>query len=363
VYKNLATGYQNTPKCVIMEQAVRTFDNVTFDLHEQALNCQVLIAMDCSPAEKFAIYATELDREANTKKITVLTGGQQIVMLPPQQQDVMQIEVDGKVHELTADKPVTFNKANDIVRIYLRKTKSDAVNPIAVLENPDDELQVLFDGKNVKVMLGNGEYKGKTCGICGNNDDETDDEFEGPGQCIFERAEDFIQAYQMAGDHCQKAPRPALGKVRCPKRDNRRQADERKQIRHEVTKQIRTNPTGATVVEHQTIEVPAKAMSRQNSIESNESRMQSRSPCQKLRTEYVIEADQVCFTTKPLNVCQSGCRALSQRQAVVEFHCLPKNSPFTKQLQQEADHAILKQLANKRVDFRRTLAVAERCSA
>lgn len=369
VYMNLLTGYEHTPKCVLMEQAVRTFDNVTFELPET--KCQILVAMDCSPEERFAVYATELDHEAHTKKITILTGGQKITMMPPQQQDLMQIEVDGQVHELTADKPITFNKANDLVRIYLRKTKSDAVNPIAVIENPDDDLKVLFDGKNVKVMIGN-MHKGKTCGVCGNNDDETDHEFEGPGKCIFEKSEDFVAAYSMAGEHCETKPR-AQGKVRCPKRDTRRQHDEQKEIRIKQTTQVRTNELGQTTVVDHSVEIPAgrrtgaQAQQQRHSQTrfSGESaeRLQQRNPCQKLRTEYVVEGDMVCFTTKPMIACQSGCKAAGQNEKIVDFHCLPKASPFTQQLQQEADHAILKQLANKRVDFRRTLHVPVRCEA
>jgi hypothetical protein len=365
VYMNLLTGYEHTPKCVVMEHAVRTFDNVTFPLKDT--KCQVLVAMDCSAEEKFAVYATELEHEDHTKKLTILTAGQQIVMMPPQQQDLMQIEVDGRVHELTADSPITFNKANDQVRIYLRKTKSDAVNPIAVLENKDEGLEILFDGKNIKVLIDN-KLKGKTCGICGNNDDESENEFEGPGECIFEDAEDFVNSYSMAGEHCEVKPR-AQGKVRCPKRDQRRQHDEQNQRRVRIDGQVRRNPTGTTKVVHQHVEIPQpnaqqqqQQQIRRDQIQSGE-RIQQRNACQKLRTEYVIEGDQVCFTTKPVNVCQSGCRAQATKETPIEFHCLPKASPFTKQLQNEADHTILKQLASKRIDFRRNMAIPTRCSA
>ena len=83
--------------------------------------------------------------------------------------------------------------------------------------------------------------------------------------------------------------------------------------------------------------------------------------CLCLRTEYVIEGDMACFTTKPLNACNAGCRPTSEQEQQVEFHCLPKASPFTKQLQAEADRAVLKQLANKRIDFRRSLRVPVQC--
>lgn len=80
-------------------------------------------------------------------------------------------------------------------------------------------------------------------------------------------------------------------------------------------------------------------------------------------TEYVVEGDMVCFTTKPVNACNQGCHATAEQEMNVEFHCLPKASPFTKQLQLEADRTILKQLANKRIDFRRVMMVPVRCVA
>jgi len=350
VYMNLLTNYENTPACVVMEQAVRTFDNVTFDLPET--NCQVLVSMDASPAEKFAVYATELDHQAKTKKITVLTAGMKIKLLPPQQQDVMQIEIDGRVTELTADKPISFGTANDAVRITLRKTKSDAVNPIAVIENPDDDLTVLYDGKNVKVLLIGSQYRGKTVGICGNNDNEEEDEFVGPAEAIFEKSEDFVNAYSMAGEHCEQVPQPT-GYVRYPRGDERKFA---KGITHHVQVQTRSDKTGQTTVRKDHVTVPRTQQQQQP-----DQLIQQRHPCQKMRTEYVVEGEMVCFTTKPLMVCQAGCRQAAAAEQEVSFHCLPKVSPFTKALQAEADKSILKQLANKRVDFRRSISVPNSC--
>ncbi|KAI1280670.1 Vitellogenin-5 [Halotydeus destructor] len=349
IYMNLWTNYENTPACVVMEQAVRTFDNVTFDLPET--NCQVLVAMDGSPQETFAVYATELDHASKTKKVTVLTAGMEIKLLPPQQQDLMQIEVDGRVTELTADKPISFGSANDALRITLRKTKSDAVNPIAVIENPDDDLTVIYDGKNVKVLLEGNQYRGKTVGICGNNDDEEEDEFEGPAEAIFEDSEDFVNAYSMAGEHCEAVPQ-AKGYVRYPRDDERKQANA---ITHETTKHTRRNPTGQTTVITKQTTVPVQAGGQQP--------MQQRKPCESMRTEYVMEGDMVCFTTKPMLVCQAGCHQVAAVEQEVSFHCLPKASPFTKALQAEADKSVLRQLANKRVDFKRPLNVASRCQA
>jgi len=351
VYMNLITGYQNTPSCVLMEKAVRTFDNVTYDLPET--NCQVLLAMDCSAQQKWAVYATELDDKADTKKVTVLTGGKEVKLMPPQQQDLMQIQVDGKIHELSFDKPVSFCSAKDCIRIFLRKTVSDAVNPIAVIENPDEKLTVLYDGKNAKVLLGNG-YAGKTCGLCGDNDDESDDEFVGPDLCIYDQAEDFVNSYTMAGEHCEETPQPK-GKVRCPKSQDNRQKDEQNHAHQQTIVQVRRNPIGKTTVVHQKTEIPAQSVNQQQQQQIN--------ACQGLRTEYLIRGDMACFTTRPVLTCGSSCVAQSSRQVTLDFHCLQKASPFTQQLMSEAQRSVLTKLANKRVDLRETVSVPLACLA
>jgi hypothetical protein len=212
----------------------------------------------------------------------------------------------------------------------------------------------LYDGKNIKVLIKDHPYRGKTCGICGNNDKEKNDEFEGPARCIFEEAKDFVAAYSMAGEHCEQVPRPE-GQVRCHAVDRRRK-DRRDQITHIRQVDIRANPTGQTRVVSEHIAVP-----HPRSNEARNQREQDR--CGKMRTEYVIEGDMVCFTTKPVNSCNAGCRATAEQEQQVEFHCLPKASPFTKQLQQEADRQVLKQLSNKRIDFRRVMRIPVRCLA
>ena len=325
-----------------MEQAVRTFDNVTYDLPKTP--CQVLVAMDCSPAEKFAVYASELNHQAKTKKITVLTAGHEIKLLPPQEKETIQVEVNGKMEELTQGKEqITLGSGRQATRIYLRK--NDKVNSIAVIESPKDSLTVLYDGKNVKVMVG-GEYQGKTCGICGNNDGESEKEFEGPSQCLYSEPEDFVRSYSMSGQHCAQVPQPQ-GKVRCPK-DSRPAVDERNQLRIRTSVHSRRNPTGESTIINRRLNSPA-AVNQQN-------------PCQLMRTEFVVREDKVCFTTRPVLSCGRGCRSQSVKQVELDFHCLPKSSPFTQQLMGDAQKMPLTQLTNKRVDFREAVTVPMSCS-
>jgi len=85
--------------------------------------------------------------------------------------------------------------------------------------------------------------------------------------------------------------------------------------------------------------------------------------CQHMRTQYVREDERVCFTTRPVLSCTTGCQPASVKQVNVSFHCLSVSSPFTTQLVKDSERTVLTQLAHKRVDFKRDISVPVSCSA
>jgi hypothetical protein len=394
VYANLLTGYENTDRCSIMEDFIRTFDNVTFKIPNNP--CQYLVAKDCSANERFSVFASQLDQESNTKAVTVFTAGSEIKLLPPQQQNVAQVVVDGHTHELTFRKPVTLQGNKNDIRIYLRKTPSEAVNPIIVVQSDINNLQVLYDGKNAKVLVGS-QYQGKTCGLCGDNNDESEEEFAGPDQCVYEDAQDFANSYALSGQHCAQTPFPQ-GQKRCPA--NRNQQSYSEQLSGVVSKKevrVIEGPNGRTtlvqqeVSQQQSQQQRAQQLQNQANIEELQrtqqqqfERQQARqdgqplSPgqqsalyastpqqqkiIQRMRTQYIQRDDMICFTTKPVLACVQG--VATQTQAVqLDFHCLPQTSPFTQQLIIESQKQVIKQLANKRVDLRQSVQVPVSCVA
>lgn len=365
VYANLLTGYENTDSCALMEDFVRTFDNVTYKLPDNP--CHYLVAKDCSPKERFAVFATQLDEESKTKKVTVLVAGSEIILTPPTQQDLLQVVVDGKPKELTFKNPITYNREKEDIRIYLRKTVSDAVNPIAVVEVDQDGVQILYDGKNAKVLV-DSRHKGKLCGLCGDNNDETEEEFQGPDECQYEDAEDFANSYALAGEHCEQIPKPR-GHFKCEKKDSSEESKERKKIpkdertdvRHKTRIYKNSGPSGTTtVVRKETVygsETASITDKRENDKRDNARKLVQ----QILRTQYIIKDGNACFTTRPVMTCITG-RPTSTKTITLDFHCLPAESPFTKQLMVESERKYLSQLANKRVDFREQVIVPIACA-
>jgi hypothetical protein len=82
---------------------------------------------------------------------------------------------------------------------------------------------------------------------------------------------------------------------------------------------------------------------------------------QRLRTQYMERDDMVCFTTRPVMTCVNNARPLRVKAQQLDFHCLPKTSPFTQQLIVEAEKQVIKQLVNKRVDLRQQVDVPLAC--
>lgn len=395
VYSNLWKGYESTESCALMEDFVRTFDNVTYKLPDNP--CQYLVAKDCSPKELFTVYASQLDEEAKTKTVTVYVTGHQIKLTPPTQHNLLQVVIDGRTHELTFKKPITLKGNKYDVRIYLRKTVSDAVNPIAVIEADYEDLTILYDGKNAKIMVGD-RYQGKTCGLCGDNNDESEYEFEGPNFCVYEYAEDFANSYALSGPHCESAPIPK-GEKRCPpKKESHSYSERTPLIREKQVKVVKVGPAGTTTLVRQEIsqhpsreqrqqilqnqaQIEELARKQQQQVEKQQARNdgqplsqfqedtlygaspQQQKIMQRMRTQYIQRDDMICFTTKPVMSCVEGYRAQSTRNIQLDFHCLPKQSPFTQQLIVESQKQVIKQLVNKRVDIRQEYAVPIACIA
>jgi hypothetical protein len=391
VYQNLLNGYDAKDTCNLMEDFVRTFDNVTYKL--PANPCQYLLAKDCSPKERFAVFASHLDKEAKTKTVVIYAAGSEIKLTPPQQHNMAQVIIDGKTHELSFKSPITVQGAKNDVRVYLRKTISDAVQPIVVLEFDNEDLEITYDGKNAKVQVGS-QYQGKTCGLCGDNNDETEEEFQGPNQCIYEDAKDFANSYALSGQHCASVPQPK-GNKRCPAKAQHQQ--DKQGITHQKTIKIVRGPGGVTklvtekIQNQQSQKQQQQQLERQSNIEELQRKQQEQSErqqarqqgkplsqfqqstlyganpqqqeiIQRMRTQHIERDDMICFTTKPVLSCVQG-RPQQVKQMQLDFHCLPKQSPFTQQLIAESATKVITQLANKRVDIRQTIQVPISCAA
>ena len=98
-----------------------------------------------------------------------------------------------------------------------------------------------------------------------------------------------------------------------------------------------------------------KTMTRTHQPQNNQ--------CHRMKTEFIIRDDKACFTTRPILSCGASCQPQETKEVEMDFHCLPRSSPFTQNLMNQAETQVLKQLVNKRVDFRDSLTVPLACVA
>lgn len=190
VLANPWTGYQSS-SCNLMQEYVRTFDNVTYKMPRS--QNQYLIAKDCSIQERFAVYTSQDGQYL--KVITVDVAGVQVKIPQPTQQKQVKVIVDGRQVEVTSRKPKTI-EGKSTVRISLQQ-QPQSQSPVVIVEALQEKVKVLCDGKRAKVIVG-GKYQGKTCGLCGDNNDETEAEFQGPNGQVYETEEEFVNSYDIS---------------------------------------------------------------------------------------------------------------------------------------------------------------------
>lgn len=379
VYKNLLTAYQNEDHCTMMEDYVRTFDNVTIEMPNSS--CQYLLTKDCSSSENFAIFARQLDIESKTKEVTLFLDSKEITLSPPSSKTACQIKIDGQASELQSSR--TLLMSNGKMRAYLRETSSSTTGPIVVLKHDKHDLTVLFDGKNVQVKVSQ-RYKGQTCGICGDNNQESDREFSGPDACIYEKDEDFINSYALTGTHCQQALQ-IKGPKSCPKEEENTKkymVPEYKSLekvierwnsekKYNDIRQMEQQSAQKEMTRNQQHSLERTVSQQQQAISNNRQyshypahHQQQQNHLQRMRTMAIRKEDKFCFSVQPVLSCVEGVsRPTQYRQQVLGFHCLPSQSISAQKLVEQSQYQVLEIFGAKQADFAATLQIPVSCYA
>ncbi|KAI7691531.1 hypothetical protein SSS_02235 [Sarcoptes scabiei] len=377
VYKNLFTGYQNDAHCTVMEDSVRTFDNVTVQLEQSP--CEYLLAKDCYSTERFAAFVRQLDEQSKTKEVTLFVDGKEVTLSPPTTGTRAEVRVDGQVFELVQSQAQVMSNGN--MRIYLRQTSSPNTPAIVVIEHGHHDVTVLYDGRNVQVKVGS-RYQGKLCGICGDNNQEADNEFTGPDNCVYEQERDFVNSYALTGPHCQQTPIVKGTKV-CPSTTTRngkysvpiyepfsRLMDKwSAETRTNNLRQIARQAAQEEAARQQQMNLE-RIMARQHKIvqqqeqEQEQQKQEQKMEHYRLRTMAVQQTDKICFSVQPVMSCIEGIsRPTRVQQQTLGFHCLPSQSISAKKLAEKSQYQVLEIFGKKQVDFMAPFQVPVSCQA
>ncbi|XP_015793699.1 vitellogenin-6-like [Tetranychus urticae] len=167
--------------CTLMKDSIRTFDNVTYRTWLD--ECEFIASMDCSQSQKFAVT---VKGQAGKRTVRVYTPLQNYYKLYDVKKDSASLTVynsfdqqQGPDYVLTPGKPairldmLPNTRYHEAHQIFMH----DGVVNVVL---PKENVRVAFDGHYLKITT-SPLFVGKTCGLCGNQDQEFYPEFLDPG--------------------------------------------------------------------------------------------------------------------------------------------------------------------------------------
>ncbi|XP_022258820.1 uncharacterized protein LOC111089876 [Limulus polyphemus] len=316
-------NYQSSRDCALMEDYIRTFDDVTYLLPDT--QCQYILFKDCSSSHRYTISYTQMDPSTKTKSLDMTVGSHWIHVSPPVVKQSRTVSINGTLHHLTIGQTLKLATYVSPVYIYLRFTASPSELPVLVIQVVKEGITVEHDGKNAKIKVPP-YFSGTHCGACGDNNGESYKEFLGPRKCLYLDSQDFVNSYAVGGQYCQQLP-PPTKPVICPSSSP-------------YVAQRGSDPG---------------IFPWPNPVTES---------CYLNKTVYHRRHGNICFTTEPVPFCRENCVASEFRvEEMRGFHCLPERSDSTLQLVTESDVGVVPQLRNKRVDYEEGVPRPSSCSS
>ncbi|XP_057886472.1 vitellogenin-1-like [Melospiza georgiana] len=176
--------------CEIGERDFKTFDRVS---HSYSFNksCNLVVVQDCKEYPKFIISTRKVDPQSFSREVHINTTSANITISPASNWSLLVAYNEQRV--LSQSGGSEYAKGN--VKIYKN-------GKTVTVEVPELGLQkVTFDGVNLKVTVASW-MRGKTCGVCGNNDREKENELLMPNHRLAHSCSAFIHSWVLLEETC-----------------------------------------------------------------------------------------------------------------------------------------------------------------
>ncbi|XP_014727674.1 PREDICTED: vitellogenin-1-like [Sturnus vulgaris] len=176
--------------CEIRERDFKTFDRVS---HSYSFNksCSLVVVQDCTEHPKFIISTRKVDSQSFSRVVHINTTSVNITICPASNSSLLVAYNEERV--LSHSGGSEYVKGN--VKIYKNgKTVSVEVAELGLKK-------VTFDGVNLKVTVASW-MRGKTCGVCGNNDREKENELLMPNHRLAHSCSAFIHSWVLLEETC-----------------------------------------------------------------------------------------------------------------------------------------------------------------
>lgn len=225
----------------------------------------------------------------------------------------------------------------------------DDLLQIYALPNGDVKIEVngdfyvIYDGERVKLTTTKSDqFRGEVRGLCGTFDGEQTTDFATPKNCILRDPLEFASTWAIID-----------GSSQGPAKERQARAHQSACIEVE---QVYANVVSPRDYRHE--------QQKQHQQQHHESRQHSSGSCSKLQTQAIEEdnGNTICFTTRPLPVCRSGCKADKKVVKGVDVHCIQK-SKVSDLWQSQIAKGANPDFAHKPVTKEIKIKVAQSCSA
>ncbi|XP_030063303.1 vitellogenin-1 [Microcaecilia unicolor] len=178
-------------ECVVSEGRLETFDKQKMKCPIVPTNCYSVITQDCTDDLRFLVSMKKVEQASTTFALNVKVGSSEIKIYP----------------STSASLHVLFNGMLILLQNTTYENEEEHIcivrNESAItLDAPEFGLaRIMFDGETAKVTAAPW-MKGKTCGICGNDDGQKTNDFQKPNQEKALSCSSFVHSWVLPGSAC-----------------------------------------------------------------------------------------------------------------------------------------------------------------
>ncbi|XP_066480676.1 vitellogenin-2-like [Tiliqua scincoides] len=175
-------------RCLVSKDTVTTFNDVRFN-YTMPANGYHILTQDCSSELKFLVMAKSAEEPNKGKTIHIILTNHEIEMYTSN--GLVKLRVNGT--EIPTEN-LPFSSRSDVYILIVRE--KDGLLLKAAEAGID---KLYYDGHILEIKVAFW-MNGKTCGICGRNDAEYEQEYKMPSGYVAKDAMSFVQSWTLSED-------------------------------------------------------------------------------------------------------------------------------------------------------------------